>query len=111
MFRKVVIVNYDLAVAKPAMQIQQMESPKYDNVFICFGAFHIEMAFFGALGFFLDGSGGPTILTDTQVLAPGSLNGFLLGKHYNRYDIKIVVMKCITEYNLTFAGAKDSILC
>ena len=78
------IVHYDLAVAKPAMQIQQVESPRYDNIFICFGAFHIEMAYFGAVGFFLDGSGGPTILTDAEVLAPGSLNGFILGKHYNR---------------------------
>ena len=25
------IVHYDLAVAKPAMQIQQAESPKFDN--------------------------------------------------------------------------------
>ena len=29
-------------------------------------------------------SGGPAALTDTEVLAPGSLNGFLSGKHYNR---------------------------
>ena len=78
------IVHYDLAVAKPAIQIQQAESPRFDNVFICFGAFHIEMAFFGALGFFLDGSGGPTVLTDADVLGVGSLNGFILGKHYNR---------------------------
>ena len=66
------------------MQIQQAESPRFDNVFICFGAFHIEMALFGALGFFLDGSGGPTVLIDADVLGVGSLNGFLLGKHYNR---------------------------
>ena len=79
-----VVVHYDLAVAKPAMQIQQAESPKFDNVFICFGPFHIEMAYFGALGHFLDGSGGSTVMTDADVLAHGSLNGFILGKHYNR---------------------------
>ena len=28
-------------------------------------------------------SGGPQILTDTEVVAPGSLNGFMSGKHYN----------------------------
>ena len=77
------VVTYDLAVAKPALQIQAQESPLYDNVFICFGAFHICLAFFGALGHLLDGSGGPNILTESDVLAPGSLDEFLLGKHYN----------------------------
>ena len=79
-----VVVHYDLAVAKPAMQIQQEERPQFNNVLICFRAFHIEMAYFGALGHFLDGSGGSTIMADADVLAPGSLNGFILGKHYNR---------------------------
>ena len=78
------VVHYDLAVAKPAMQIQQQQDPQYSNVFICFGPFHIEMAYFGVLGYFLDGSGGPEILTETEVLMPGSMNGFLKGKHYNR---------------------------
>ena len=78
------VVHYDLAVAKPAMQIQQQEDPEYSNVFICFGPFHIEMVYFGVLGYFLDGSGGPEILTETEVLMPGSMNGFLKGKHYNR---------------------------
>ena len=42
------------------------------------------MAYFGAIGYFLDSSGGPTILIDADVLAQGSLNGLILGKHYNR---------------------------
>ena len=84
-----VVVHYDLAVAKPAMQIQSAESPVYDNVFICFGPFHILLAYFGGLGYILDGSGGPELLTETGVLAAGSLNGFLKGKHYNRYVKKI----------------------
>ena len=84
-----VVVHYDLAVAKPAMQIQSAESPVCDNVFICFGPFHILLAYFGGLGYILDGSGGPELLTETGVLAAGSLNGFLKGKHYNRYVKKI----------------------
>ena len=78
------VVHYDLAVAKPAMQIQATEAPLYDNVFICFGPFHIEMAFFASIGYILEASGGPHILMDADVLASGSLNGFLQGKHYNR---------------------------
>ena len=53
------IVHYDVAVAKPALQIQDEESPMYDNVFICFGAFHTQMAYFTALGHLLADSGGP----------------------------------------------------
>jgi len=34
------IVTYDLAVAKLALKIQDEDAPQYDNVFICFGAFH-----------------------------------------------------------------------
>jgi hypothetical protein len=79
------VVHYDLAVAKLAMLIQAEEVPRYDNIFICFGPFHILLAYFGALGHILDGSGGPHILMDVEVLGSGSLNGFLLGKHYNRY--------------------------
>ena len=78
------VVTFDLAIAKPAMQIQSTEAPLYNNVFVMFGPFHIEIAYFGSLGYLLDGSGGPNIMIDTEVLAAGSLNGFILGKHYNR---------------------------
>ena len=81
---KYAVVTYDLAIAKPASQIQVTESPLFDNVFIMFGAFHIMMCFFSCIGYYIDGSGGETILLDSEVLAAGSLNGFLSGKHYNR---------------------------
>ena len=55
------VVTYDLAIAKPALQIQCQESPMYDNVFICFGALHIALAYFGCLGYFIEGSGCPNI--------------------------------------------------
>ena len=65
-------VHYDLAVAKLAIQIQAEESPVYDNIFICFGAFHVQMAHFAAIEAFLTDSGGP------QVLASCSLNVFFV---------------------------------
>ncbi|KAK2169537.1 hypothetical protein LSH36_9g14013 [Paralvinella palmiformis] len=82
-----IIIHYDLAIANPALQIQVSEDPTYNNVFICFGPFHIELAYFGALGHFLDCSGSPHKFTETEVLAPGPLNGFLHGKCFNRTDI------------------------
>lgn len=42
------------------------------------------MSFFKALGKFITDSGGPYVLTETGALVPGSLLGFLTGKHYNR---------------------------
>jgi len=81
---RTVVVHYDLAIAKVALQINASESPRYDNVLICFGHFHIILAYFACLGHYVDGSGGAEILTETDVLAGGSVNGFLNGKHYNR---------------------------
>ena len=78
------VITYDLAIAKPAMQIQVTESPTYDNIFITFGTFHTSMDYFTVLGSLIDGSGGPAVLTESDILAPGSLDGFLKGKHYNR---------------------------
>lgn len=78
------VVTYDLAAAKPAMQMQVTEKPKYDNLFIMPGVFHVEMAFFKALGKLIEDAGGPAMLTEADVLATGSLNGFLSGKHFNR---------------------------
>ena len=78
------VVTYDLNAAKPAMQMQVTDAPKYDDVFSMPGSFHIEMAFFKAIGKIVEESGGPKILTDSDVLAPGSLNDFLNGKHFNR---------------------------
>ena len=77
-------VTFDLAIAKIAYQIQATESPALDAVFINLGAFHIELAYFNAIGKYIAESGGPFILTGSEVLASGSLNGFIKGKHYNR---------------------------
>jgi len=44
-----IIVHYDFAIAKPALQIQASEVPIYNNVFNCFRFVHVELAYFGAL--------------------------------------------------------------
>jgi len=66
-----------LGYSKPALQIQDSEAPTYNNVFFSFGVLHIVLAHFGALGYFLNCSGGPQIFTETGVLASGSLSGFI----------------------------------
>ena len=64
--------------------MQVTDAPRYDDIFIMLGSFHIDMAFFKAIGKIVEESGGPKMLTDSDVFAPGSLNGFLSGKHFNR---------------------------
>ena len=44
------LVTRDLAVAKIAKQIQDTEKPLFENVFIMFGSFYIEMSYFSSLG-------------------------------------------------------------
>ena len=80
---KYAIVHYNLGIAKPALQIQAQESPRYDNVFICIGIFHLAMAYFGSLGYILESSGTVEALCHSNVLASGSVKCFLSGKHFN----------------------------
>lgn len=57
-----IIVTYDLAIAKMGMQIQEQEKLLYNNIFVNLGAFHTEMAFFKAIGKYIDCSGLVEIL-------------------------------------------------
>ncbi|XP_076672225.1 uncharacterized protein LOC143371161 [Andrena cerasifolii] len=77
-------ITYDLAIAKTALQIQSTEKPRFDNLFIHIGAFHIMMAYFKAIGKFIDNCGLSNIMVDTEMLASGSVNGLITGKHFNR---------------------------
>ena len=82
--KKSIAVTYDLAIAKIASQLQAEESPKYDNIFVAFGAFHIEFALLSVIGKYIAESGGPHILNEAQIIASGSLSSFLSGKSYKR---------------------------
>lgn len=78
------IVTYDLAVALKAYSIQQIEKPLFDNLLVMLGNFHIELAFFGAVGNLINESGLEDIITEADILAEGSMVGFIKGKFYNR---------------------------
>ena len=78
------IVTYDLAVAMKAYSIQEIERPLFDKLLIMLGNFHIELVFFAAVGNFICESRIEYILTEADVLAEGSMLGFIKGKFYNR---------------------------
>lgn len=73
-----------MAIAKIALQVQNTEKLRFDNLFIHIGAFHIMMAYFKAIGKFIDNCGLSNIMVDTEMLASGSVNAFITGKHFNR---------------------------
>lgn len=77
-------ITYDLAIAKVVLQIQFTEHPKFENVFIHLGSFHIMMAYFKAVGKFIDDCGLSYMMVESELLATGSVNGFISGKHFNR---------------------------
>ena len=81
---EMIIVTYDLAIAKMAMQIQESDKPKFDNIFVDLGEFHMEIALFKAIGKFIDSNGLVEALVQTEVLVGGSMNSFLDSKHFNR---------------------------
>lgn len=83
MFSKVCDID-DLAIYKVANQIISTEAPKFNNIFSHLGRFHIMMAFFKAVGKFIDNCGITNIMIDCDLLATGSVNGFISGKHFNR---------------------------
>ena len=51
-----------------------------------FGSFHIELSFFSSLGKFIEGSGGPYILSECDIAAMGSiiLAVSMEGLHFER---------------------------
>ena len=81
--QKYAIVTYDLAIALKAYEIQAIESPTFDRLFIMLGNFHLELALYGALGTYLNECGIENVLVESGVLAEGSLAGFIKGESYN----------------------------
>lgn len=77
-------VTYDLAIAKVALQLQVTNKPSFDNLFIHLGPFHIMMAYFKALGKVIIDCGLTNIMVQSNLLASGSISGFIEGKHFNR---------------------------
>ncbi|CAH0563075.1 unnamed protein product [Brassicogethes aeneus] len=77
-------VTYDLAIAKMAMRIQSAEKDTFNNIFIHLGSFHIMMAYFHTVGKFIDECGLADVMVESQILASGSVGGFISGKHFNR---------------------------
>ena len=74
------VVTYDLAVAHKAHSIQTLDAPRFDKLLIMLGNFHLELAIYGVIGTFINESGAEYRLTESGILAEGSLVSFTRGK-------------------------------
>ncbi|GFW00649.1 uncharacterized protein TNCV_2283951 [Trichonephila clavipes] len=77
-------VTYDLAIAKIAYKIQSTSKPQFNNLFIHLGSFHLMMVFFKAIGVFINECGISHMMIKSNIIASGSANGLVEGKHFNR---------------------------
>ncbi|GFS61686.1 uncharacterized protein TNCV_4313191 [Trichonephila clavipes] len=78
-------VTYDLAIAKIAYKIQSTSKPQFNNLFINLGSFHhLMMAFFKAIRVFINECGLSHMMIESNIIASGSVNGLVEGKHFNR---------------------------
>ena len=95
------LTTYDLAVSKPALRIQETESPKLDKLFIETGPFHSEEAAWASVGYYITMSGLDELYVTAECLGPGSLPGFLEGRNYNR-DVRVhpIGMAALKELHL-----------
>ena len=62
-----------------AYSIQALQTPTFAKLIIFLGNFHLKLAFFGAVGTFLAEPGIEYLITEPNVLAAGSLAGFMKG--------------------------------
>lgn len=77
-------VTMDLAAAKLAYDIIWSNTKKFGDVIVHLGPFHTMCSYLGSLGKMVSGSGFEEILLESGIIASGSLNQVLSGKHFNR---------------------------
>ena len=79
------VVTYNLNIAQRAIKIQMTEQPRFDNIFIMFGVFHVQLCLVRSIRKIIKESEMPEMLVEANVLASGSLKGFFVEcKSFNR---------------------------
>ena len=92
-----------MATVKIAKKVQSKESNEIKEVFIMFGAFHIDGSIFFAIAKLTEGSGGHCLLTESGVIVPGSTNRFLKAKMYD-CGRRIHILLSTTSHRLNYTS-------
>ncbi|GFX55458.1 uncharacterized protein TNCV_267461 [Trichonephila clavipes] len=99
-------VTYDLAIAKIAYKIQSTSKPQFNNLFIHLGSFHLMMAFFKAIGVFINECGLSHMMIESNIIASGSVNG-LVEAARQRWTKSHSIRATIISYVLDVCGLKQ----
>ncbi|XP_028395413.1 uncharacterized protein LOC114519473 [Dendronephthya gigantea] len=101
------VVVMDEAVYAKAQWIRWTKGMFQSRIVLRLGEFHVIMSFLGVIGKRFQDGGLRDILIESNIIAKGSVNGVLSGKHYNR---SIRSMKIIYEaiYRLVITAFLDS---
>ena len=97
------VITCDLVTVKIAKKVQSKEPKEIKEVFIMFGAFHIDGSIFFAIAKLTEGSGGHCLLTESGVIVPGSTNRFLKAKMYDR-GRRIHILLSTTSHGLNYTS-------
>ena len=79
-----VIITADQPVYALGKQVQWMYNDRYSDVIWMMGPLHIEMAYMGAIGDWIEGSGWVEALKKANVSTPGRIESFLSGSKVKR---------------------------
>ena len=77
-------ITLDVRTAIKAFQVLWNNSQIWNDIIVHLGDFHAMMAFFGAIGCYIEGSGFEEIIFQVGLCSPGCIDGVISGKHYNR---------------------------
>lgn len=75
---------FDQAIYAKTQQIHWKDNDLTRRLVIRLGEFHTCMCYLGILGKRFGDAGLQDILIESEVVAPGSINGVISGHHYNR---------------------------
>ena len=104
-----IVVVMDEAVYAKAQQIRWQDEVLQSRLVLRLGEFHLAMTFLGTIGKRFQDGGLRDVLIESNIIATGSVNAVLSGKHYNR---SVRAMKILYEalYGLILAAYEESMV-
>ncbi|ESP01341.1 hypothetical protein LOTGIDRAFT_157520 [Lottia gigantea] len=81
---KTITVVFDLTIYAKAQEIQWTNDIFRNRLVIRLGEFHTCMSFLSIIGKRFQDAGLNDILVEAEIIASGSVNAVMEGKHYNR---------------------------
>lgn len=79
-----IVIVMDQAIYSKAQLIRWKNAQFMKKLVIRLGAFHTAMSFLGCIGKRFGDAALQDVLIESEVVATGSMNGVISGKHYNR---------------------------